>query len=157
METHLVVSETGVRVVEHECRIDFDELKSLASVWHDNDNLGASIASGSFKTDGMIIVPCSMKTVAAIAHGYSEGLLTRAADVCIKEHRRLVIIPRETPLSTIHLENMLKLSQLGVRVMPASPEFYSHPETIGDMVTSIVGRGLDQLGIEHNLLKRWGE
>lgn len=157
IETHLVVSRMGEQVTEHECGVTLEELKGLATHWHDNDNLAAPIASGSFRADAMIVVPCSMKTVAAIANGYSEGLLTRAADVTIKENRKMVIIPRETPLSVIHLENMLKLAKMGVRVLPASPGFYSHPETITDLVASIVGRALDQVGIEHNLIKRWGE
>lgn len=155
IETHLVVSKTGARVVEHECGVTLEELKNMATYYHDQDNVGASIASGSFKTDGMIIVPCSMKTVASITHGFSESLVTRAADVIIKEKRKLVLIPRETPLSPIHLENMLKLSNMGVTIMPASPEFYSHPQSISDIVSSIVGRALDQFDIEHNLLKRW--
>lgn len=157
IETHLVVSRMGEQVTEHECGISLEELKDLATHWHDNSNLAAPIASGSFRADAMIVVPCSMKTVSAIANGYSENLLTRAADVIMKENKRMVIIPRETPLSVIHLENMLKLAKIGVRVLPASPGFYNHPETISDIVTSIVGRALDQLGIEHNLLKRWGE
>lgn len=157
VETHLVVSTLGEHVVEHECGIKLDELKKLATHYHDNKNLAAPIASGSFKTDAMVIVPCSMKTVSSVAYGLSDNLLTRAADVIIKENRKLVVVPRETPLSTIHLENMLKLSKLGVTVLPPSPGFYSQPESIGDIVALIVGRILDQLGIEHNLLKRWGE
>lgn len=157
IETHLVVSRMGEQVTEHECGISLNELKELSTYWHDNSNLAAPIASGSFRADAMIVVPCSMKTVAAIANGFSEGLLTRAADVIIKENRKLVIIPRETPLSVIHLENMLKLARMGVSVLPAAPGFYNHPETITDLVASIVGRALDQVGIENNLIKRWGE
>ncbi|RKD31658.1 UbiX family flavin prenyltransferase [Thermohalobacter berrensis] len=157
IETHLVVSDMGEYVVEHECGIKLDELKELATYFHDNRNLAAPIASGSFKTDGMVIIPCSMKTLASIANGITDNLLTRAADVTIKERRRLVLVPRETPLSVIHLENMLKLAKAGVVVLPAAPGFYNHPQTIGDIVSIIVGRTLDQLGIEHNLMKRWGE
>ncbi len=157
VETHLVVSTMGEYVVEHECGISLEELKELATYYHDNKDLAAPIASGSFKTDAMIIIPSSMKTVAAVANGLSDSLLTRAADVIIKENRKLVIVPRETPLSPIHLENMLKLTRIGVTILPASPGFYNHPETIGDIVSSIVGRALDQIGIEHNLVKRWGE
>lgn len=105
----------------------------------------------------MIIVPCSMKTLASVAHGFSESLLTRCADVCIKDRRKLVLLPRETPLSSIHLENMLKLSNIGVTIMPPTPGFYNHPQDISDIVSSIIGRCLDQFDIEHNLLKRWGE
>ncbi|KNF07046.1 putative aromatic acid decarboxylase [Gottschalkia purinilytica] len=157
IETHLVVSTLGEYVTQHECGMSLEELKGLATYYHDNKDLAASIASGSFKTDAMIIAPCSMKTVAAVANGLSDNLLTRAADVIIKENRKLVVIPRETPLSSIHLENMLKLSRLGVTVLPASPGFYNHPQSIGDMVSSIVGRALDQIGVEHNLIERWGE
>jgi 4-hydroxy-3-polyprenylbenzoate decarboxylase len=157
IETHLVVSNMGEYVVNHECGVTLDELKKMATYYHENHNLAASIASGSFKTDGMIIVPCSMKTLASISMGLSDNLLTRAADVVIKEKRKLILLPRETPLSSIHLENMLKLSNLGVTIMPPSPAFYHHPQDLSDIVTSIVGRALDQIGIEHNLLNRWGE
>lgn len=157
IETHLVVSTLGEYVTEHECDVNLEELKSLATYYHDNRDLAAPISSGSFLTDGMVIVPCSMKTVAAVANGLSDSLLTRAADVTIKENRKLIVVPRETPLSCIHLENMLKLSKAGVTVLPPSPGFYGHPETIGDMVSSIVARILDQLRIEHNLIHRWGE
>ncbi|MGL5346858.1 MAG: UbiX family flavin prenyltransferase [Peptostreptococcaceae bacterium] len=157
IETHLVVSTMGEYVVNHECGVDLDELKAMANYYYENYDLAAPIASGSFKTDGMIIVPCSMKTLSAITYGYSDSLLTRAADVCIKDRRKLVILPRETPLSSIHLENMLKLSNLGVTIMPPTPGFYHHPQDLSDIVTSIIGRSLDQLDIKHNLLKRWGE
>lgn len=157
IEIHLVVSTMGEYIVNHECSVDLKGLKEMADFYYENHDLTAPIASGSFKTDGMIIVPCSMKTLSAIAHGYSDSLLTRSADVCIKDKRKLVLLPRETPLSSIHLENMLKLSNLGVTIMPPTPGFYNHPQDLSDIVTSIVGRSLDQLGIEHNLLKRWGE
>lgn len=157
VETHLVVSTLGEYVTEHECDINLQELKSLATYYHENKDLAAPIASGSFLTDAMVIVPCSMKTISAVANGLSDNLLTRAADVTIKENRKLIVVPRETPLSSIHLENMLKLSRTGVTVLPASPGFYSHPESIGDMVSAIVARILDQMKIEHNLIPRWGE
>lgn len=157
VETHLVVSTLGDYVTEHECDVPLNELKTFADYYHENKDLAAPIASGSFLTDAMVIVPCSMKTVAAVANGLSDNLLTRAADVTIKENRKLVVVPRETPLSSIHLENMLKLSRTGVTVLPASPPFYNRPENIGDIVISIVARILDQIGVEHNLIKRWGE
>lgn len=157
IETHLVVSNMGEYVINHECGITLDDVKKMASYYYENYDLASKVASGSFKTDGMIIVPCSMKTLAGIAMGYSDSLLTRAADVCIKDKRKLVILPRETPLSSIHLENMLKLSNLGVIIMPPTPGFYNHPQDLSDIVTSIVGRSLDVLGIEHDLIKRWGE
>lgn len=155
VETHLVVSTMGEYVTNHECGVNLEELKSLATYFHDNKNLAAPIASGSFKTDAMVIVPCSMKTVSSVANGFSDNLLARAADVILKENRKLIVVPRETPLNQIHLENMLKLSKLGVTVMPPSPAFYTHPENIGDIVSGIVARILDQLGIEHDLIKRW--
>lgn len=157
IETHLVVSTMGEYVVNHECGMDLEELKTFATVYHNNKDLAAPIASGSFKTDGMVIIPCSMKTLASVAHGMSDNLLTRAADVVIKEGRKLVIVPRETPLSVIHLENMLKLAKIGVKVLPAAPGFYHQPETIEDIIGIMIGRTLDQLNIEHNLFKRWGE
>ncbi len=157
IETHLVVSNMGEYVVNHECGVSIEELKEMADYYYENYDLSAAIASGSFKTDGMIIVPCSMKTLSSITYGYSENLLTRAADVIIKEKRKLVLLPRETPLSSIHLENMLKLSNLGVTIMPPTPGFYNHPQDLTDIVAQVVGRTLDQFNIEHNLLKRWGE
>lgn len=156
VETHLVVSTMGEHVVQHECGMSFAELKELASVTYDNKDLAASISSGSFKTDGMVIIPCSMRTLAAVANGLSDNLLTRAADVTIKEKRKLVMVPRETPLSVIHLENMLKLAKMGVTILPASPGFYHHPETMEDIVAIMVGRTLDQLEIDHQLFRRWG-
>lgn len=156
IETHLIVSTMGEYVAKHECGISLEELKGMATYYHDNKDLAAPIASGSFKTDGMIIVPCSMRTLGAVANGLSDNLLTRAADVVIKERRKLVIVPRETPLSVIHLENMLKLARIGVTIMPASPGFYHRPETVGDIVSIMVGRTLDQLDIEHDLFQRWG-
>ncbi len=157
IETHLVVSTMGEYVAKHECGMDLQELKTLATYHHDNKDLAAPIASGSFKTDGMVIIPSSMRTLAAVANGLSDNLLTRAADVVLKERRRLVMVPRETPLSVIHLENMLKLAKMGVTIMPAAPGFYHQPENIADLVSIMVGRTLDQLDIEHNLFKRWGE
>jgi 4-hydroxy-3-polyprenylbenzoate decarboxylase len=156
IETHLVVSTMGEYVVQHECGMTMEELKQLATVTHDNKDLAAPISSGSFKTDGMIIIPCSMRTLAAVANGLSDNLLTRAADVTVKENRKLVVVPRETPLSVIHLENMLKLARIGVTVLPASPGFYNHPESLEDIVAIMVGRALDQMGIEHQLFRRWG-
>lgn len=155
VETHLVASDMGLRVTEHECGVDADELRGMCDVWHDNDNLGATIASGSFHTDGMVITPCSMKTLAAVAGGYADGLLTRAADVCIKEHRKLVLLVREMPYSSIHLENMLRLSNKGVVILPASPGFYNHPEDLSDIVAFVAGKMLDQLGIENTVYRRW--
>ena len=155
VETHLVVSTMGEYVTEHECGVSLEQLKGLATYYHDNKNFAAPIASGSFKVDKTIIVPCSMKTLSGIANGFSDSLLSRACDVAIKERRPLVIVPRETPLSPIHLENMLKLANMGVTIFPPSPGFYNHPETIEDIVLNMTGRLLDMLGIENDLVSRW--
>lgn len=155
VERHLVASRMGLKVMEHECGVDEAELRRYCEVYHDNENLGAVLASGSARLDGMAVVPCSMKTLAGIACGYSDTLLTRAADVCIKERRRLVLVVRETPLSPIHLENMLKLSQMGVTILPASPGFYNHPRELSDIVRFMAGKILDQLGLAHDVYQRW--
>ena len=155
IETHLVVSTMGEYVTEHECGVGLEELKSLATYYHDNKNFAAPIASGSFKVDKTVILPCSMKTLSSVANGFSDSLIARACDVSIKEGRKLILVPRETPLSAIHLENMLKLSRMGVTIFPPSPGFYSHPETIEDIVLNMTGRILDMMDIENNLVNRW--
>lgn len=155
IETHLVVTTMGEYVTEHECGIGLEELKGMATYFHDNKNFAAPIASGSFKVDGMVVIPCSMKTLSSVANGFSDSLLTRACDVTIKEKRKMVLVPRETPLSPIHLENMLKLSKIGVTIFPPSPGFYNHPESIEDIVLNMTGRILDMLGIDNNLVNRW--
>jgi 4-hydroxy-3-polyprenylbenzoate decarboxylase len=157
-EVHLVISEGAERTMEHEIDMTLDQIRALADVYHPIDDLAASISSGSFRTEGMIVAPCSMKTVAGIASGYSDNLLLRAADVTLKERRRLVLVPRETPLHSIHLENLLRLSKMGVTILMACPNFYSRPKTVDDMVNSIVGRALDQFGIDvPGLMRRWRE
>ncbi|RJS79626.1 UbiX family flavin prenyltransferase [Candidatus Bathyarchaeota archaeon] len=155
VETHLIISKAGEKMLQYELGVARRDLERLASHVYDEDLLTAPIASGSFITDGMAIIPCSMKTVAGIAHGYSENLILRAADVTLKEKRKLVIVPRETPLNAIHLRNLLELAMQGVAVIPAMPAFYHKPEKIEDLVDFIVGKVLDTLGIEHNLFKRW--
>jgi 4-hydroxy-3-polyprenylbenzoate decarboxylase len=156
IETHLILSEWGERNIKIETDKTIDYVKSLASKHYNINNMAAAISSGSFITDGMIIVPCSMKTLSSIANGYDDNLISRAATVAIKESRKLVIVPRETPLSRIHLENMLKLSEIGVTVLPAMPGFYYKPKSMDDLIVHIVGKILDQFRIDHNLFRRWG-
>jgi flavin prenyltransferase len=157
IHTHLVLSEWGQRNIRIETRKTVDYVKSLGTITHDNSNMAAPISSGSFQTDGMAIVPCSMKTVSSIANGYDDNLISRAAGVCIKESRKLVLVPRETPLSSIHLQNMLKLCKIGVVILPAMPGFYHKPRTLEDLVDHLVGKILDQFRIEHTVFRRWGE
>ncbi len=155
IEVHLVVSDAARRVAEHELPgFNFIDLANSA---YDNTDLAAPIASGSFKVDAMVIVPATMKTIGTLASGTCEDLICRAADVQMKERRKLIVVPRETPVHAIHLENMAKLSRLGVTVLPAMPAFYHKPKRVEDMVDFIVGRILDQLGVEHDLFKRWGD
>jgi 4-hydroxy-3-polyprenylbenzoate decarboxylase len=156
IETHLVLSEWGEKNIKFETSNTIDYVKSLATRHYDINNMAAAISSGSFLTDGMIIVPCSMKTLSSIANGYDDNLISRAATVAIKESRKLVVVPRETPLSRIHLENMLKLSQIGAIVLPAMPGFYHKPNSIDDLIDHIVGKILDQFSIGQNMFRRWG-
>lgn len=155
IETHLIISKWGRATILTETEYSPDQVMALANYNYDEEELGAVISSGSFRTDGMIVAPCSMKTLSGIAHGYSEDLLIRAADVCIKEKRRLILLTRETPLSAIHLENMLKLSRLGATIMPPVPAFYTKPRDINELVNNTVGQVLDQFGIEAEGYKRW--
>jgi 4-hydroxy-3-polyprenylbenzoate decarboxylase len=155
VETHLVVSRWARTTIELETGLRVREVEALADRVHGPGNQAASISSGSFHTDGMIIAPCSMKTLAGIRAGYADGLLSRAADVVLKERRPLVLVPRETPLSEIHLENMLALSRMGARIVPPMPAFYNHPESVADIVDHIVTRILDQVGLPSSGARRW--
>lgn len=155
IETHLVITHSGENVIQHECDIKIDELKKYVHMLYNVDDIGAAIASGSFLCEAMVILPCSMKTIGSIAGGIDDNLLIRAADVAIKERRQLIIVPRETPLSPIHLENMLKLAHIGVQILPACPGFYHKPKTIDDLVNILLGKICDQLHIKNNLFKRW--
>ncbi|MDP3672309.1 MAG: non-oxidative hydroxyarylic acid decarboxylases subunit B [Telluria sp.] len=155
VETHLVLSKWAMQTIEHETSMTVAQVRELATETHSEGNMGASISSGSFLTDGMVIAPCSMRTLAAIAHGVGDHLVHRAADVVLKERRKLVLVARELPLSDIHLENMLKLSRMGVTIMPPMPAFYNHPATIDDIVNHIVARVLDQFGLPADFAKRW--
>jgi 4-hydroxy-3-polyprenylbenzoate decarboxylase len=154
-ETHLVMSRWGARTLLHETSWSREQVEELAFASYAPADMGAVISSGSFRTDGMIIAPCSAKTLGAIAHGYGENLVHRAADVVLKERRRLVLVVREAPLSEIHLENMLKLARMGAVILPPVPAFYNHPRTVDDVVEHTVARILDQFGIEVPSAMRW--
>lgn len=155
VESHLVLSKWALRTVEHETPYTGDDLRALADVVYSPGDMGAAISSGSFLTEGMVIIPCSMRTLGAIANGYGDHLIHRAADVVLKERRPLVLVTRETPLSDVHLENMLKLSRRGVTILPPMPAFYNHPQSVDDIVDHIVARTLDQFGIRAAFAKRW--
>lgn len=155
VETHLVMSKWARATIELETTWSTKDVAGLADVVHGAEDQAASISSGSFRTDGMVILPCSAKTLAAIRVGYGSDLIARAADVTLKERRRLVIGVRETPLSTIHLENMLALSQMGATIMPPMPAFYNKPAGIDDVVNHLVVRTLDQFGLDSDLAARW--
>jgi 4-hydroxy-3-polyprenylbenzoate decarboxylase len=155
VETHLVISRWGARTLAHETPYTREYVESLATTTYPPGDMGAAISSGSFKTDGMIVVPCSAKTLAAIAHGFGDNLIHRAADVILKERRKLVLAIREAPLSEIHLENMLKLSRMGVVILPPLPAFYNHPRTIDDIVDHTVARMLDSFGLDVQGAVRW--
>jgi 4-hydroxy-3-polyprenylbenzoate decarboxylase len=155
IETHLIVTEAAKKVIKHELS-GVEKLSDLADYVYDPDDLEAPLASGSFRMDGMVIVPASMKTIGAIANGYDSNLVTRAADVQLKERNLLILVPRETPLHTIHLENMAKLSMLGAVILPAMPAFYHNPRNIEELVNFITGKILDQLGVPNEMFKRWG-
>lgn len=156
-EVHLVLSNWAEKTIALETGYTVQEVISLADCQHDLNDVGASIASGSFKTAGMVIIPCSMKTLAGIAHGFAGNLIIRAADVMLKERKKLILVPRETPLSVIHLENMLTVTRAGGCLIPPMPAFYNHPASIDDLVNHLVGRVMDQLGIPNDLVRRWGE
>ena len=155
IETHLVVSDAGWRNLRHELDMDRASVEALADVVHALDNVGASIASGSFGAQGMVIAPCSMRTLAAVAHGLADNLLTRAADVVLKERRRLVLMVRESPLHLVHLRNMATVTEMGGICCPPMPAFYLRPTSIGEIVDHSVARALDLLGLEHDLAPRW--
>ncbi len=169
-EVHLSISPSGRQVIQHELGVDlnldaFDATVLIGQrdpacgnlVYHDHRDLMSSIASGSFLTDGMVICPCSGGTLSAVVHGTSTGLIHRAADVHLKERRKLILVPRETPLSLVHLDNMRRAVEVGAIVLPASPGFYHEPRSIDDLVDFVVARICDQIGVAHRLMRRWGE
>ncbi|MFD0619316.1 MULTISPECIES: UbiX family flavin prenyltransferase [Paenibacillus] len=166
-EVHIIITDAGWRVIKEELGWEVVKRQDVLNqkfghyeghyIYHPIQDIGASIASGSFRAAGMFIMPCSMGTLSSIAHGASDNLMGRAADVMLKEGRPLIIVPRETPLHAIHLENMLKLARLGVRIVPAMPAFYYGPQTLDDIVNFLVGKVLDQVHIDHELYIRWGD
>ncbi len=157
VETHLVMS-AGARInIQIETQYGLEEVTKLADVVHRPDNLAAAISSGSFKTDGMIVIPCSVKSLSGIVNSYADNLLSRAADVCLKEKRKLVLVVRETPLHKGHLEMMVKAADLGALILPPMPAFYHKPETIDDIIDQTIGKAFDYFELEHHLFRRWGE
>ena len=155
VEKHLIISKWARATIQMETPYSVKEVSVLACRTYSDYDQAAEISSGSFQVDGMIIAPCSMKTLAAIRCGYGEGLIARAADVTLKEQRKLVMVPRETPLNAIHLENMLALTRAGAMMLPPMPAFYNHPSTTDDIVNHIVSRILDQFGLDNNYTHRW--
>ncbi len=155
IDRELIISKIAEKVIELESDYNISKIRNLASKNYDIDDLTAAPSSGSYKIEKMIVVPCTMKTLSAIANGYADNLITRAADVMIKEQRKLVLIVRESPFSAIHLENMLKLARLGVVIAPPVPSYYIKPKSVDDLITYTVGRILDQIGIDSDIV-RWG-
>ncbi|MEW1547300.1 UbiX family flavin prenyltransferase [Streptomyces tsukubensis] len=155
VETHLVMSRWARATLKTESDLTARDVAALADVAYSPEDQGAAISSGSFRTDGMVVMPCSMKTLASIRTGYADGLITRAADVTLKERRRLVLVPRDTPLGEIHLDHLLTLSRMGVVVMPPVLTFYNRPSSVDDMVDHLVARVLDQFGIASHRARRW--
>ena len=155
VETHLVLSQQARQTIELETDSTAADLEALADVVHRDGDLAASISSGSFKTDGMLVIPCSIKTASAIAYGFNANLLVRAADVCLKEKRRLVLVVRETPLHLGHLRTLTQLAELGATILPPVPGLYARPKTVDDIIAHTAGKALDQFGIDAKLFTRW--
>ncbi len=155
IETHLVLTASARRTIELETEMSAGDFESLADVSHRDDDLAAAVSSGSFVTDGMLVIPCSMKSASAIAYSFNSNLLVRAADVCLKERRRLVLVVRETPLHLGHLRTLAQLAEIGAVIMPPVPAMYANPQSVNDIVAHTVGKALDQFGIANELFKRW--
>ena len=156
-ETHLIISDSGRKNIEIETSFKADDVAGMANYTYDNKDVGAALASGSYLTEGMVVVPCTIKTLSGIANSYTNNLLVRAADVTLKEKRKLVLVVRETPLHVGHLSLMTKAAQMGAHILPPIPSFYHQPKTIDDIIHQTIGKIFDYLGIEHHLFKRWGE
>jgi 4-hydroxy-3-polyprenylbenzoate decarboxylase len=157
VETHLIISNSGEKNIQIETDYNIDEVKKMASYVYDHKNMAAKVASGSFLVDGMVVVPCTIKTLSGIANSYSENLIVRAADVTLKEKRKLVLVVRETPLHKGHLRLMSLAADNGAHILPPVTSFYHYPKTIDDIINQTVGKILDYLEIEHGLFRRWGE
>jgi len=155
IETHLVLTEPAKQTIGLETSWTVAKVEALASFVHDNQNMAAAICSGSFESDGMMIVPCSIKTMSSIAMSYNNNLIVRAADVILKEKKRLVLVVRETPLHLGHFKRMVELAEMGAIILPPMPAFYHHPKTLDDIINQTVGKILDQFNIRHNLFERW--
>ncbi|MEW5899477.1 MAG: UbiX family flavin prenyltransferase [Bacillota bacterium] len=155
VETHLVITDSARSTIEIETNYQVEQVEALANFVYDNRHLGAAIASGSFKTDGMVIAPCSIKTISALANSYNDNLLIRAADVTLKEKRKLVVVPRETPLHAGHLRLLTAVAELGAVILPPMPAFYHLPQSIDDIINQTVGKILDQFDLDHQLFRRW--
>lgn len=155
VETHVVITDAARRTIELEMEMTAEDFEALADVVHRGDDLAAAISSGSFVTDGMLIIPCSIKSASAIAYSMNDNLLVRAADVCLKEKRKLVLVVRESPLHLGHLRTLAQLAEIGAVILPPIPAMYSAPQTVDDIIAHTVGKALDQFGIPHELFKRW--
>ena len=156
-QTHLIISESGRQNIEIETSYKADDVAAMADYTYDNRDVGAALASGSFLTEGMVVVPCTIKTLSGIANSYTNNLLVRAADVTLKEKRKLVLVVRETPLHVGHLSLMMRAANMGAHILPPTPSFYHQPKTIDDIIHQTIGKVFDYLGIGHNLFTRWGE
>ncbi|MCP4683135.1 MAG: UbiX family flavin prenyltransferase [Desulfobacterales bacterium] len=157
VETHLIISEAGKQNISIETEYKVGEVEAMATYCYDNKDVGAAPASGSFLTEGMVVIPCTVKTLSGIANSYNDNLLVRASDVTLKEKRKLVLVVRETPLHKGHLHLMTTAADMGAHILPPIPSFYHMPKTIEDIINQTIGKVFDYLGIEHNLFRRWGE
>ncbi len=154
-ETHLILTNAARRTIELETELIAEDFEKLADVVYRDDDLAAAVSSGSFLTDGMLVIPCSMKSASAIAYSFNQNLLVRAADVCLKERRRLVLVVRETPLHLGHLRTLAQLAEIGATILPPIPAMYTNPQTVDDIIAHTVGKALDQFGVANDLFRRW--